>query len=239
MLSVDEDSEEEEDLSESEEGEEEEDLSESEEGEMLKADEDALRAIRAASTALQERWPEGESPRSWHGVTWSGDRVRELNLYDSGLEVLPPQIGQLTALTKLSLAGCPLNKLPPQIGQLTALTKLELQWCQQLKELPPQIGQLTALTKLYLIGCEQLKGLPPQIGQLLALTNLNLVGCNQLTLAPGAAKGQPVQTIVAAYARLLIVEPRKDGGGAGGGEGSGSSAKYPDYKARESSRTSS
>jgi len=31
---------------------------------MPNADEDALRAIRAASPALQERWPEGGSPRS-------------------------------------------------------------------------------------------------------------------------------------------------------------------------------
>ena len=57
---------------------------------MLNADEDALRAIRAASTALQERWPEGESPRSWRGVEWSGDRVQELDLDRSGLEELPP-----------------------------------------------------------------------------------------------------------------------------------------------------
>ena len=59
---------------------------------MPNADEDALRAMRAASTALQERWPEGESPRSWEGVKWSGDRVQELNFYKSGLEVLAPQI---------------------------------------------------------------------------------------------------------------------------------------------------
>ena len=97
-------------------------------------DEDALWAMRAASTALQERWPEGESPRSWAGVTWSGDRVQELSLNGSGLEVLAPQI-----------------------GQLTALTALELSYCKQLKELPPQIGQLTALTRLWLIRCEQLK----------------------------------------------------------------------------------
>ena len=62
---------------------------------MLKADEDALRAIRTARTALQKKWPEGESPRSWRGVKWSGHRVQELNLSNSGLEVLAPQIGQL------------------------------------------------------------------------------------------------------------------------------------------------
>ena len=53
---------------------------------MPNADEDALRAIRAASTALQKWWPEGESPRSWRGVTWSDDRVQQLDLMDSGLE---------------------------------------------------------------------------------------------------------------------------------------------------------
>ena len=81
---------------------------------MPNADEDALSAIRAASAALQEWWPEGESPRSWRGVKWSGDRVQELDLQDSGLEVLAPQIGQLTALTYLNLYGCKqLKELPP------------------------------------------------------------------------------------------------------------------------------
>ena len=105
--------------------------------EMPNADEDALRAIRAASTALQEQWPEGESPRSWDRVEWSDDRVQKLDLHRSWLEELPPQIGQLTALTELDLEGCEqLKELPPQIGQLTALTGLDLGGCRQLKELP-------------------------------------------------------------------------------------------------------
>ena len=117
---------------------------------------------------------------------------------------LPPEIGQLTALISLRLAGCSLEELPPQIGQLAALSFLGLVGCP-LKELPPQIGQLTALTHLILNGCT-LKELPPQIGQLLALGYLDLDHCNQLTLAPGAEVGQPAQTIVAAYVPLLIVE---------------------------------
>ena len=132
---------------------------------MPNADEDALRAIRAADTALQEYWPEGKSPRSWDGVRWSDDRVQELNFQFSELEVLAPQIGQLTALTKLNLSFCKLKELPPQIGQLLALTDLDLNFC------------------------------------------------DQLTLALGAKKGQPVQAIIAAYAPLLIVEPRKDAPG--------------------------
>ena len=96
---------------------------------MSNADEDALRAMRAASPALQEWWPDGESPRSWRGVTWSDDRVQELNLYGSKLEVLAPQIGQLQALTNLDLEGCPLKGLPPETGQLKALTYLNLHGC--------------------------------------------------------------------------------------------------------------
>ena len=46
--------------------------------------------MRAASPALQAWWPDGGNPRSWQGVTWSDDRVQELNLFDSKLEVLPP-----------------------------------------------------------------------------------------------------------------------------------------------------
>jgi len=89
---------------------------------MSNADEDALRAIRAASPALQKWWPDGQSPRSWRGVRWSDDRVQRLNLEGSGLEVLAPQIGQLQALTYLVLMGCPLKELAPQVGQLQALT---------------------------------------------------------------------------------------------------------------------
>ena len=95
--------------------------------------------MRAASPALQEWWPDdmwtdddgdvihdGESPRSWRGVKWSGDRVQELNLIGSKLEVLPPEIGQLKVLTELCLTRCPLKQLPPEIGQLLALTNVVL-----------------------------------------------------------------------------------------------------------------
>ena len=96
---------------------------------MSYADEAALRAMRAASPALQEWWPDGESPRSWRGVTWSDDRVQKLDLKGSKLEVLAPQIGQLQALTNLDLEGCPLKELPPETGQLKALTYLNLHGC--------------------------------------------------------------------------------------------------------------
>ena len=103
---------------------------------MSNADEDALLAMRAASPALQEWWPDGESPRNWTGVTWSDDRVQTLSLDCSELEAVPPQIGQLHALAAIGLQGCPLKELPPETGQLLALTYLGLDGCEQLTLAP-------------------------------------------------------------------------------------------------------
>ncbi len=104
-----------------------------------------------------------------------------LDLRELGLSQLPPEIGQLTALTDLYVAGNQLSQLPPEIGQLTALTKLKL-GNNQISLLPPEIGQLTALTELNLAG-NQLSQLPSEIGQLTALTELNLAA-NQLSQLP-------------------------------------------------------
>ena len=118
--------------------------------------------MRAASRALQAWWPDGESSRSWRGVTWGGDRVWKLDLSGSKLEVLAPEIGQLTALTLLIFYDCSLKELPPEFGQLT----------------------------------------------LKAPGGLHINGCPELTLAPGATVGG--SGFFPAYARLLIVEPRKE-----------------------------
>jgi hypothetical protein len=51
--------------------------------------------------------------------------------------------------TVLDLSRLGLSHLPPEIGQLTALTELYLLF-NQLATLPPEIDQLTALTELHL-----------------------------------------------------------------------------------------
>ena len=90
-------------------------------------DEDTLRAMRAASEPLQKLWP---SEGVWKGVTWSTesgrvDGIRFLQT-SQNMEMLPPEIGQLQALTWLDLSGCELTTLPREIGQLRALTWLKL-----------------------------------------------------------------------------------------------------------------
>jgi internalin A len=97
------------------------------------------------------------------------------------LTSLPPEIGQLSALTELRLYANRLNSLPPGIGTLSALNLLDLS-SNKLTALPPEIGQISALRVLFLSN-NQLSTVPPEIGQLSALTGLNLAG-NQLTTLP-------------------------------------------------------
>jgi internalin A len=95
-----------------------------------------------------------------------------LDLGGLGLSSLPPEIGQLTALTALYLHSNQLSSLPPEIGQLTALTELSIAH-NQLRNLPPEIGQLTALTELSLES-NQLSSLPSQLQQCTTLRWLYL-----------------------------------------------------------------
>ncbi len=110
-----------------------------------------------------------------------------LDLSDSELTELPPEIGQLTHLTELDLSYNQLTALPPEIGQLTNLTTLHLA-NNQLTTLPATIGQLTNLKKLILgdvFGGNQLTEWPSTLAQLTQLTVLGL-GDNQLTALPSA-----------------------------------------------------
>ncbi len=108
-------------------------------------------------------------------------RKDTLDLSGLGLRALPPEIGQLTALTELELNRNQFTAVPPEIAQLAALTTLFLDG-NQLTALPPEIGQLTALTLLSLTT-NQLTAVPPEIGRLTALTEFYLDD-NQFTAVP-------------------------------------------------------
>ncbi len=110
-----------------------------------------------------------------------GKEGRMLNLSSPRLTTLPPEIGQLTALTTLDLNNTQIATLPPELGQLLALRELRLSG-NQLTTLPPEIGRLTALTELHLEH-NQLTTLPPELGRLTALTWFYL-NHNQLTTLP-------------------------------------------------------
>lgn len=114
------------------------------------------------------------------------NKNNHLDLAGLGLQELPPEIGQLSALKLLRLDENQLSSLPPEIGQLCALNMLWLRG-NQLSSLPSEIVQLSALTELRLSG-NQLSSLPPEIVQLSSLAILDLSGNQLSSLPPEIAK---------------------------------------------------
>ena len=123
----------------------------------------------------------GDVVELW-GEYYSIEYTTELDLSGSGLTgPIPPEIGNLTNLTKLLLFDNDLvGEIPEEIGQLINLDYLHLRENQLSGAIPAEIGNLINLTKLYL-NKNQLTGeIPIEIGNLAHLTKLYL-NENQLT----------------------------------------------------------
>ena len=114
-------------------------------------------------------WLVTNTPCSWHGITCDGGQINQLRLQGSstnpfGLQGdLPPEIGNLSNLTSLSLYSNQLSSVPTEIGNLSNLTSLYISE-NQLNSLPPEIGNLSSLTVFHLRN-NQLSSLPPEIGK--------------------------------------------------------------------------
>lgn len=128
-------------------------------------------------------WLQTSFPCSWEGVFCLDGSVIELDKRGKNLSgELPPEIGNLTNLTTLSLGyrfnfmlmTNSLTKIPSEIGNLTNLKTLELDG-NQLTSLPAEIGDLVNLTELSLNGNE-LMSVPAEIGNLINLEILDLSG---------------------------------------------------------------
>jgi hypothetical protein len=84
-----------------------------------------------------------------------------LDLTGLDLLTLPPEIGELTSVTKLWLLRNRLETLPPEIGQLTTLQEFSAAR-NRLKDLPDTFGALGNLRKLWL-DQNQINELPENI----------------------------------------------------------------------------
>ena len=93
---------------------------------------------------------------------------------------LPPELGNLTSLTRLALGRNQLaGHIPPELGNLVNLEAMILSKNQLTGEIPSTLGNLQDLTALDLSDNGHCGELPPELGGLANLTEFNLSG-NQL-----------------------------------------------------------
>ena len=141
---------------------------------------------RPAGSAWREDVPIGR----WTGVSVGGDppRVRELQLGGEARGAIPPDIARLEMLEVLGINGLT-GPIPPELGRLTHLKELNLAGNRLRGGIPPELGALKNLAILNLAGNSLSGGIPPELGALENLTSLNL-GENSLTGAiPAELRG--------------------------------------------------
>lgn len=97
-------------------------------------------------------WLTKQPVSSWFGITTANNRVLTMYIYDNRLHgSLPSSIGNLTALTEMSLGYNQIyGSIPASIGNLTKLTFLSIFDCQLSGNLPVSIGNLVSLTEINL-----------------------------------------------------------------------------------------
>jgi Leucine-rich repeat (LRR) protein len=126
----------------------------------------------------ESKWLDG-SVDTWYGVTVSGFRVTGIELITNGVTgVLPTQLGDLTELTILSIAGSKggggiTGSLPPSISNLVNLAHFELSG-NTIATLPPELFTLTNLTHIILRDNRLTGVIPSGFNNLVNLVFLNL-----------------------------------------------------------------
>ena len=121
----------------------------------------------------------------WQGVTTDENgRVITLELEDDFLwGYIPPELGRLDMLRRLSLRGDfrrgdapPGNALPPELGDLANLEELILTLVfLHGAVIPPELGKLQRLEKLYIYRSALSGPIPPELGKLSNLKELAIL----------------------------------------------------------------
>ena len=140
-----------------------------------------VEATLAGEAALN--WDVATAMPDWDGLTVDTSKgVTVLFLYRDGLTgSIPPELGGLTELTRLSLLSNALTgSIPAELGALSNLTELTLSTNQLTGSIPVELRQLTNLTILGLANNQLTGRIPTELSQLTKLTNLSLDN-NQLT----------------------------------------------------------
>lgn len=121
-------------------------------------------------------WDSLTSVDTWDGVGVVDAKVSSLLLYANNLKgTIPSELGELTALKRLSLSNNGLSgKLPESLGNLSQLVYLELSGNNLSGVLPSSLGSLLNLNELYLYNNQLTGSIPDSFGDLEALEVLKL-----------------------------------------------------------------
>jgi Leucine-rich repeat (LRR) protein len=133
-------------------------------------------------------------------------RLNDLNLYNAGLDAVPPSIAKLKRLKVLDLYYNNLTELPARLGRLRRLEQLALSH-NKLKNLPTRLSKLKKLQMLYAhhneigtlpdrfdrlrrlrlldLGYNFFSTSPPVLDRIGALEDIDLSGNNLQELSPG------------------------------------------------------
>ncbi len=147
-------------------------------------EQDSLALVKIYQVTNGQNWnhhtnwlSSGQAISTWEGVTVVGNRVQELYFGSNNLNgTLPPEIGNLSALTKLVIINNPLlsGTLPNEIGNLRELEDLILHGNGFTGTIPTTIENLTNLVELALSENQFSGSIPSEIGKLILLENLDL-----------------------------------------------------------------
>ena len=131
--------------------------------------------------ANNTNWNSEEDISTWFGITAVGGRVTEISMRDNGLSgTLPPEIGDLSALTLLALRDNSLTgSIPDEVGNLSAMVRLDLRENSLTGPIPSTLQQLSNLEVLFL-RVNSLSG--PVPGWLSGLSNLTILDLSQNAL---------------------------------------------------------
>lgn len=122
-------------------------------------------------------WLTDRPLRDWYAVEVDGEgRVSGLSLYSNNVTgAIPPDLGNLTALTHLYLLQNNLiGPIPRDLGNLTALTDLRLDENDLIGPIPRELGNLGRLRYLSLNDNNFTGPIPPELGNLANLWELSL-----------------------------------------------------------------
>eukprot|EP00607_Mallomonas_marina_P001888 CAMPEP_0182426176 /NCGR_PEP_ID=MMETSP1167-20130531/12586_1 /TAXON_ID=2988 /ORGANISM="Mallomonas Sp, Strain CCMP3275" /LENGTH=424 /DNA_ID=CAMNT_0024607425 /DNA_START=110 /DNA_END=1384 /DNA_ORIENTATION=- len=100
--------------------------------------------------------------------------LRELQLYKNRITTIPPEIGNLSEITRLSLSSNNIRSLPEEIGACTQLTELYLNNNAKFSILPSTTGHLRFLQELSMRKCPALKILPATALEMTSLRELDI-----------------------------------------------------------------